>query len=132
MVEGFLERRREAVAAAVVLVDARHAPSELDATMLRWLVERDIPSVVVGVKADKLSGNDRPKSERTLRKAFPTGEGGVMPFLVSAETGLGIKELWKRIDAATRAVGAVAREDRWRGGAVSRAARRRTPRRRTA
>src|SRR5512139_2140478 len=67
MVEGFLERRRRAVAAAVVLVDARHAPSELDATMLRWLVDRDIPSVVVGVKADKLSGNARPKAERHLR-----------------------------------------------------------------
>ena len=103
MVEGFLERRREAIAIAVVLVDARHEPSELDRTMLTWLVDRDIPRVVAGVKADKLSGNDRQKADAALRRAFPTASGGVAPFLVSAVTGLGIKELWRHVDAALAA-----------------------------
>jgi GTP-binding protein len=103
MVEGFLERRREAIALSIVLVDARHEPSELDRTMLTWLVDRDIPRIVVGVKADKLSGNDRSKSERTLRKVFATAEGGVAPFLTSAVTGYGIGELWRHVDEALRA-----------------------------
>ena len=103
MVEGFLERRREAIALSIVLVDARHEPSELDRTMLTWLVDRDIPRIVVGVKADKLSGNDRSKSERALKKAFETGEGGVAPFLTSAVTGYGIGELWRHVDEALRA-----------------------------
>jgi GTP-binding protein len=103
MVEGFLERRREAIALAIVLVDARHDPSELDRTMLTWLVDRDIPRIVVGVKSDKLSGNDRSKSERALKKAFETGEGGVAPFLTSAVTGYGIGELWRHVDDALRA-----------------------------
>ena len=122
MVEGFLERRREAIALSIVLVDARHEPSEtttnligngvlallrepseLDRTMLTWLVDRDIPRIVVGVKADKLSGNDRSKSERALKKAFATAEGGVAPFLTSAVTGYGIGELWRHVDEALRA-----------------------------
>jgi GTP-binding protein len=103
MVEGFLERRREAIALAVVLVDARHAPSELDRTMLTWLVDRDIPRIVVGVKADKLSGNDRSKAERSLRQAFETADDGVAPFLTSAVTGLGMKELWRHVDEALHA-----------------------------
>lgn len=100
MVEGFLQRRREAIALAIVLVDARHPVGDLDRTMLGWLVDRDIPALVVGVKADKLSGNDRAKAERELGRALPTERGGVPPFLVSAHTGLGIAALWKHLDAA--------------------------------
>ena len=103
MVEGFLGRRNDAIALAIVLVDSRHEPSELDRTMLTWLVDRDIPRIVTGVKADKLSGNDRAKAEASLKRAFPTGAGGVAPFLVSAVTGLGIKELWRHVDAALAA-----------------------------
>lgn len=103
MVEGFLERRRDAIALAIVLVDARHEPSELDRTMLTWLVDRDIPRIVVGVKADKLSGNDRSKADRSLRRAFETAEDGVAPFLVSAVTGHGMTQLWHHVDAALAA-----------------------------
>jgi GTP-binding protein len=103
MVEDFLGRHRDTVALAIVLVDSRHEPSMLDRTMLTWLVDRDIPRLVVGVKADKLSGNDRTKAEGALKRAFPTGGGGVAPFLVSAFTGLGIKELWRHVDAALAA-----------------------------
>jgi GTP-binding protein len=103
MVEGFLTRREEAIALAIVLVDARHEPSDLDRTMLTWLVDRDIPRIVTGVKADKLSGNERSKADGALRRAFPTAADGVAPFLVSAVTGLGIKELWRHVDQALAA-----------------------------
>jgi GTP-binding protein len=103
MVESFLERRRATIALAIVLVDARHEPSELDRTMLTWLLDRDIPRIVAGVKADKLSGNDRAKAGRSLRRAFETAPEGVAPFLVSAVTGLGLKELWRHVDDALEA-----------------------------
>jgi GTP-binding protein len=103
MVESFLERRRESIALAIVLIDARHEPSELDRTMLTWLVDRDIPRIVAGVKADKLSGNDRAKAARSLRTVFETAPDGVAPFLVSAVTGLGLKELWRHVDEALAA-----------------------------
>jgi GTP-binding protein len=110
MVEGFLERRREAIAAAIVLVDARHGPTELDRQMLGWLVERDLPVVVVGVKADKLGSAARLAAGRDLVAALPVEEGGVEPFLVSSETGLGIAALWKQIDAA---LAAHRKDERW-------------------
>jgi GTP-binding protein len=100
MVEGFLERRKAVIALAVVLVDARHEPSDLDRTMLTWLVDRDIPRIVVGVKADKLSGNDRSKADRSLRRTLETAQDGVAPFLASSVTGLGMKELWRHVDEA--------------------------------
>jgi GTP-binding protein len=103
MVEGFLGRRRDSIALAIVLVDARHEPSELDRVMLTWLVDRDIPRIVVGVKADKLSGNERSRADRMLRSALETAPDGVAPFLVSAKDGLGIKELWRHVDAALAA-----------------------------
>jgi GTP-binding protein len=110
MVEGFLTRRRPAIAAAVVLIDARRGVGELDRTMLGWLVERDIPVIVAGVKADKLGGNARTKAGRDLVLALPVEDGGVPPLLVSAVTGLGIPGLWKEIDAA---LAAHAKDERW-------------------
>ena len=71
--------------------------------MLVWLTDRDIPVIVVGVKADKLSGNARATAARALARALPVEEGGVAPFLVSAVSGLGIAALWKEIDAALAA-----------------------------
>ena len=100
MVEGFLERRGGFIALAIVLVDARHEPTDLDRVMLDWLLDRDIPRIVVGVKADKLSGNERSRADRALREALATAPDGVAPFLVSAKTGLGMKELWRHVDGA--------------------------------
>ncbi len=71
--------------------------------MLTWLVERDIPRIVVGVKADKLSGNDRSKADRALGRSLATADDGVAPFLVSAVTGLGMKQLWHHVDEALAA-----------------------------
>jgi GTP-binding protein len=110
MVEGFLTRRRDAIATSVVLVDARRGVGDLDRTMLGWLVDREIPVIVVGVKADKLGGNGRPAAQRELRAQLPVEEGGVAPFLVSAVSGLGIAELWKQIDAA---LAAHSKDERW-------------------
>ena len=103
MVESFLERRGDQIALAIVLLDSRQPPSDLDRTMLTWLVDRDIPRIVVGVKADKLSGNARATASRSLQRAFETAPDGIAPFLVSAVTGLGMKELWRHVDAALAA-----------------------------
>ncbi|HJQ98692.1 MAG TPA: ribosome biogenesis GTP-binding protein YihA/YsxC [Candidatus Polarisedimenticolaceae bacterium] len=110
MVEGFLTRRRKAIAAAVVLIDARRGVGELDRTMLGWLVDREIPVIVAGVKADKLGGNARTKAAKDLVAALPVEDGGVPPLLVSAVTGLGIPALWTEIDAA---LAAHAKDERW-------------------
>jgi GTP-binding protein len=95
MIEGVLERRRDRIAMGVLLVDARHPPTELDRVMRDWLEERRLRYLVAVTKADKLSGNGRAAALRAAREAL-----GGEPILASATTGLGIREIWTRLDAA--------------------------------
>jgi GTP-binding protein len=79
-------------AAAVLLVDARHPGLEADCAALEWLLRHDRPVVVVASKIDKLGRADRARAEREWAAALN------VPILpVSAVTGEGLNELWKRI-----------------------------------
>lgn len=100
MVEGFLDRRHQRIALAILLVDARHQSTLLDHTMRDWLEDKGIRYLVVATKADKLSGNGRARAAGQLRKDF--GAGGRMPepVVASARTGLGMKEVWRHLDEA--------------------------------
>lgn len=100
MVEGFLQRRSREIALAVLLVDARHDPTGLDRTMGRWLETNDIPFLVVGTKADKLSGNGRSRSMNSIRTAFGDGSLATGTVLASSRNGLGTREIWKHLDQA--------------------------------
>jgi GTP-binding protein len=59
------------------------------------LKEIERPYVVVGTKADRLSGNERTKSAAALKRALGVEE----LLLCSAKTELGLKELWARLRA---------------------------------
>jgi GTP-binding protein len=100
MIEGFLERRGDRIAMAVLLLDARHEPTALDRAMRDWLESREIRYVTAATKSDKLSGNGREKAARRIRGEFDATRYGSEPILVSARTGLGIREVWRRLDAA--------------------------------
>lgn len=103
MVEGFLDRHRERIAIAIVIVDARHGATDLDLMMKRWLEDREIRHVVAATKSDKMSGNERSRAERGLREALAAERVAAGPVAVSAVTGLGIAELWRRVDGALAA-----------------------------
>jgi GTP-binding protein len=102
MIEGFLNRRRDRIALAVLIVDARHEPTELDRTMREWLEAGGIRYVAVATKADKLSGNGRAKAMRAMRREFSGRPLAVDPVMVSARTGLGIRAVWRHLDEALR------------------------------
>ena len=53
-------------------------------------------ATVIASKIDRMSGNERVRSLAALKRALEVEE--ILP--VSAKTGLGIKELWHRIEAA--------------------------------
>ena len=94
-VEPYLKERRS-LALCLALVDLNVPPQESDKQLLDFLLASERSLVVVGTKADKLSGN-------TLRKAIDTftrnrPELRVVPY--SARTGLGRDELWREIRAA--------------------------------
>ena len=99
MIEGYLERRARRIALALLVLDARHAPSELDHTMRDWLVARHVAHLVVATKADKLSGNARERSRAELVRSIG-GSSEAEPILFSATTGLGLREVWRWVDRA--------------------------------
>lgn len=93
LIEGYLEADRE-LCLVVQLLDARHAPSADDRTMLDYLVQREIPFLVVLTKMDKLNVTQRVQRLQAFQEEFASLEGlTVVPF--SAVTGEGTQELWK-------------------------------------
>jgi len=86
-------RDRATLALCVCLVDATIAAKESDAQLFGFLEHARRSFVIVGTKADRLSGNGRAKALAGLRAAFGQHE----LLLCSAKTGAGLGELWQRI-----------------------------------
>jgi GTP-binding protein len=84
---------------AVVLTDARHAPTELDRELVDWLRAAGVPYRVVLTKADKLSRRDILPASRQAQAALglPSEKP---PLPVSAVSGDGLPALWRTIDDA--------------------------------
>jgi len=100
MVEGYLDRRRRRIALALLVVDSRHAVTELDLTMKQWLEVKEIEYVVAATKSDKLSASGRARKVGALLEEFGASTVCERPILVSAQTGRGIRELWHNADTA--------------------------------
>jgi GTP-binding protein len=79
------------------LVDSRHPGLDADRHAGEWVKRLEIPYVVVATKVDKLTRNERVKHVKELERLHA---GPVLG--VSAQTGEGLKELWKTIDALLR------------------------------
>lgn len=83
LIETYLTRREQLVG-IIQVVDIRHAPSESDQTMARFLRDLGLPALVVATKADKIArGRWQGRSQQLAR------ELGLPVILFSAETGVG-------------------------------------------
>jgi GTP-binding protein len=91
-IEPYLEER-ETLALCLCLVDSNIPPQPSDAQLIAFLKSAGRPFVVVGTKADRLSGNGRAKALAALRKGLEAEN----LLLCSAKTGAGLKELWQAI-----------------------------------
>ncbi len=87
---------RATLALCVCLVDVNVPPRQNDRQLLRWLQSVGRPFVVVATKADRLSGNQRTRSLAALKNELELED--ILP--VSAKTGHGIPDLWRRIEQA--------------------------------
>lgn len=81
--------------AVAVLLDSRLPPQESDLDMVAWLRASDIRVTGVLTKVDKIKQNDR----HAQQKRWAALLGGEAPVLFSAVTGMGMDELWARLDA---------------------------------
>ena len=80
----------------VMIVDARHAPTNNDITMARWFLDSGCPFVVVANKLDKVKKSQIEGNMAVIRQDLELPEAcPVIPF--SAEKGTGRDELVKLI-----------------------------------
>ena len=80
----------------ILIVDARHAPTNNDITMANWFLESQCPFVVVANKLDKLKYSEIEPNLKTIREDLELPDTcPVIPF--SAEKGSGREDLLKLI-----------------------------------
>ena len=80
----------------ILIVDARHAPTNNDITMANWFLESGCPFVVVANKLDKLKKSELIPNMQRIRDDLELPENcAVIPF--SAEKGTGRDDLVRKI-----------------------------------
>ncbi|MBO0910709.1 MAG: YihA family ribosome biogenesis GTP-binding protein [Acidobacteria bacterium] len=95
---GFIEpylKERRSLALSLVLVDLNVPPQESDKQLLDFLESIGRPFLMVGTKADRLSGNQLRRSLDAFAREIADFE--IVPY--SARTGKGRDELWREIRA---------------------------------
>lgn len=86
----------DAIKLVVQLIDIRVGPTEDDIMMINWLIEQNVPFIVVATKTDKLSKTQLANALDDLQKNFFEGTGiEIIPF--SSVTRIGKDQLWNRI-----------------------------------
>jgi GTP-binding protein len=89
---------REPLAFCICLVDSNIPMQRSDQQLIEYLRSIERQFLVVGTKADRLSGNARVKAKSSLQRDLKVDE----LLLCSAETGLGMHDLWTAIRAAAK------------------------------
>ena len=62
------------------LIDIRHEPMESDINMFNWLIENNLPVLIVATKSDKISKMAQSKQVNAIKKAFNIAELPVLPY----------------------------------------------------
>ncbi|MDE5764574.1 MAG: ribosome biogenesis GTP-binding protein YihA/YsxC [Ruminococcus sp.] len=91
LIDGYLGSERN-IRLVFMLVDMRHAPTKDDIKMIDYLIDTEMPFVLVLTKADKLKKNERIKRMEAFRTEIPCFDDmHVIPF--SSMTFEGVEEL---------------------------------------
>jgi GTP-binding protein len=108
MIEDYL-RDRDLLRAVVLIVDARHEPSESDVDAAAYLTGAGRRLVVAATKIDKLPKAKRIPALGAVERAFGLARGDAVPF--SAIEGTGSDALWARLAALASAADAAPEPD---------------------
>ena len=93
-IEPYLAERPQ-LALCLCLIDSNIPAQPSDLQLLDWLRAHQRPLLVVGTKADKLSGNERTRQKTLLQRDLGLEE----LLFVSSKTGFGLPALHARLDA---------------------------------
>ena len=97
LIEGYLHDDRN-LALVFQLVDFRHKPTADDIMMINFLIESEIPFVIVLTKADKMKKKEREERRNALLNEIHYADEITM-IEFSAETGEGVEEIREIIES---------------------------------
>ncbi len=91
LIEGYLNADRD-IRLVFLLIDMRHAPSTDDIHMIEYLVEAELPFVIILTKADKLKTMARAERMKAFEQEIPYfNEIHIIPF--SSQTFEGVEDV---------------------------------------
>jgi GTP-binding protein len=102
-IEPYLQER-PTLALCICLVDSNIPPQPSDRQLIEFLTSIGRSFVIVGTKADRMSGNGRVKAQAELRKGLDVER----LLMVSSKTEYGLKELWSEIYAVAESLPEIA------------------------
>jgi len=89
---------REPLRAVIQIVDLRHAPSADDCAMYDFLVENNMPAIIIATKADKIPKGKWEKHKKVVRETLAMRPYDAL-IVFSSEKGIGMDEAWKEIES---------------------------------
>ncbi|ARU63332.1 YihA family ribosome biogenesis GTP-binding protein [Tumebacillus avium] len=95
MIGTYLDNR-ENLKLVMQLIDIRHAPSNEDVEMYKYLAHYARPHAILVTKADKVSRGQYQKHIKVIKEKLQVLPGTPI-ILTSADTGLGKQEVWDLI-----------------------------------
>jgi GTP-binding protein len=98
LINDFLQNSNH-IQLAIHLIDSRHKPTELDISLNSMLRNFNLPYIILLSKIDKLKQSEISKSKKDVILSFPELIDGENLFQYSSVTGLGSKEIKKRLTA---------------------------------
>ncbi len=96
LIEGYLMSGRD-IALVFQLIDIRHAPSADDIHMINFMVENELPFVIIFTKADKLTKNQRAERMEGFRNEIEYFDD-ITSVEFSAVTGEGVERIREIIE----------------------------------
>jgi GTP-binding protein len=98
MIEELLTGKDTPVGGALLLVDGRLEPQPSDLSMVLFLQNSGVPTIVAATKWDAVKPSERVRRRRVLAAAYETPDRPLLP--VSSETGEHLPELARLLRAA--------------------------------
>ena len=100
--QGYFDAGRK-IALVIQILDMRHEPTADDFDMINFLIERELPFLVVCTKSDKLNKTQFNQQSAYFQELFDEHEIEFIPF--SSQNGFGLDVLKERITAAVEGSG---------------------------
>ena len=100
LIGGYLADNERDLRLIFQLIDIRHAPSDDDIQMIDYMIDMEIPFVIIFTKADKLSNNQRIERLKAFESEIPEFDA-ITRIVTSAEKGEGIDLVRSVIETVT-------------------------------